>query len=141
MQADELSVDSATAGGAGETTIPLVEEEARIIKRASITERVTVRTALDEEQVVLRDELSREHVEVVRVPVNREVSEAPPIQTDGDLTIIPVLEERLVVEKRLFVVEELHLRRSSRSEPVEVPTTVRRTRVEIDRENFSPEED
>ena len=48
-----------------------------------------------------------------------------------------MIEERLVVEKRLFVVEELHLRRRTVAEPVELPVTLRRTRVEIDREDLS----
>ena len=101
---------------------------------------MTVHTIPEEEQLVLRDQIRREHVEVTHVPVDREVTEAPPIRTEGDVTIVPVLEERLVVEKRLFLVEELHLRRSTRIEQVEIPTTVRRMRVEIEREDLNPEE-
>jgi uncharacterized protein (TIGR02271 family) len=96
-------------------------------------ERVTVRIAADEEQVLVHDEVRHEHVEVTRVPVGREVAEAPPIRTEGEVTIVPVLEERLVVEKRLFLVEELHLLRRTVTEKVELPTTVRRTRVDIER--------
>ena len=113
--------------------IPIIEEEARVVKRATDIERVTVRVAAEEEQVFLRDELRHEQVDVARVPVGREVAEAPPIRTEGDLTIVPVLEERLVVEKRLFLVEELHLRRRTVTEEVELPTTLRRTRVDVER--------
>lgn len=138
----EFIPEVATAmAGAGELRIPIVAEEAHLIKRAADIERVTVRTVPEEEQVVLRDSVSREQVEVTRVPVGREVAEAPPIRTEGDLTIVPVLEERLVVEKRLFLVEELHLRRTSSIEQVEIPTTVRRMRVEIDREQLNQQED
>jgi stress response protein YsnF len=114
--------------------IPIIEEEARVIRRATEIERVTVHIGAEEEQVFLRDELRHEQVEVVRVPVGREVAEAPPVRTEGDLTIVPVLEERLVVQKRLFLVEELHLRRTVVTENVELPTTLRRTRVDIERQ-------
>jgi len=120
--------------------IPIVEEEARVVKRATDIERVTVRVATEEEQVFLRDELRHEQVEVSRVPVDREVAEAPAVRTEGDLTIVPVLEERLVVEKRLFLVEELHLRRRTVTEEVELPTTVRRTRVDVERRDPNEEE-
>jgi stress response protein YsnF len=123
-----------------ELRIPIIEEEARVVKRATDVERVTVNIASEEEQVFLRDELRHEQVEVVRVPVGREVAEAPPVRTEGDLTIVPVLEERLVVEKRLFLVEELHLRRTVVTESVELPTTLRRTRVDVERRTVNNEE-
>ena len=121
--------------------IPIVQEEARIFKRSVDTEHVSVRMTTDEESVLLQDELRREHVELTRIPVGCEVAEAPAIRTEGDVTIIPVVEERLHVEKRLFLVEELHLRRTTIAEPVEMPTTVRRTRVDVERTHPDQQED
>lgn len=121
--------------------VPVIEEEARILKRAAETEHVRVRTRPEEERIVVRDVLRQEHVDVVRVPVDREVAEAPPIRTEGEVTIVPVLEERLVTEKRLFLIEELHLRRSISAKPVEIPAVLRRTRVEIEREELNKQED
>ena len=123
-----------------ELRIPILEEEAYVTKRRAATERVTVNTRTEENHVVVRDELRHERVEVVRVPVNREVREAPPTRVEDGVTIVPVLEERLVVEKRLFVVEELHLRRTATVQAVELPTTLRRTRVEVERENLKQED-
>lgn len=117
--------------------IPIVEEEARVFKRTQ-TERVSVRTVPEEEQVVLREPVQRQSVEITRVPLDFEVADAPPVRVEGEVTIVSVIEERLVVEKRLFVVEEVHLRRRSSVEQVELPTTLRRTRVEIERENLNP---
>jgi len=118
--------------------IPIVQEEARVSKRLVETDHVNVRVASDQEDVVVRDELRQERVEITRVPIDREVSEAPAARTEGDVTIVPVLEERLVVEKRLFLVEELHVRRTATTNPVDLPITLRRTRVEIERS--APEE-
>jgi stress response protein YsnF len=124
-----------------ELRLPIIEEQARVTKRTAETVRVSVRTVPEEEQVLLRDEVRREHVEVTRVPVDREVAEAPAIRAEGDITVVPVLEERLVVEKRLFLIEELHLRRSERREAVELPATLRRTRVEVERHQLDQQEE
>ena len=121
--------------------IPMVEEQARVAKRVADTERVTVRTRPEEQGVVVREHLHREHVDVVRVAVNREIYEVPAIRTEGDVTIVPVVEERLVVEKRLFLVEELHLHRQVERTEVAVPTMLKRTRVEVNRDAINPEED
>ncbi|WP_366522249.1 YsnF/AvaK domain-containing protein [uncultured Sphingomonas sp.] len=122
--------------------LPIIEEEAHVLKRATDVEHVTVRTVPEQEQVVVRDEVRREHVEVRRVAIEREVDRAPAVREENGVTIIPVLEERLVVEKRLFLVEEVHVFRSAHAEAVELPATLRRTRVDVERTDLTkPEED
>jgi uncharacterized protein (TIGR02271 family) len=123
-----------------ELRIPILQEEAHVSKLRVDTERVTVRTSTEEEHVVVRDEVRREQVTVTRVPIDREVAEAPEIRTEGDVTIVPVFEERLVVEKRLFLIEELHLRRTVTEEAVSLPATLRRTRVDVERTDLDPQE-
>src|SRR5690242_15785232 len=99
-------------------TLPIVEETATIRKREVTTGRVSIRTETRLEEALAEASLSREQVEVTRVPVDREIPEPPPIRTEGDVTIIPVLEERLVVEKRLVLVEEIRVRRTTHSDEV-----------------------
>ena len=72
-------------------------------------------------------------VEVTRVVLDQPVDFAPTIRTEGDVTIIPVLEEILVVEKRLMLKEEIHIRRISRSEEVETTVPLRRQRAVVER--------
>jgi stress response protein YsnF len=117
--------------------VPIVEEEAHLLKHKVAREHVSVRTSTEDNQVVVRDLLKREHIDVTRVPKDEEVAQAPAVRVEGDVTIVSVLEERLVVEKRLFLVEELHLRRTVQSDEIAVPTTLRRTRVEIERDDLS----
>jgi stress response protein YsnF len=117
--------------------IPIVEEEAFLLKQQIDRERVSVRTSTDEQEVVVHDRVHIEHVDVTRVPKDVEVPQAPAIRVEDDVTIVPVLEERLVIEKRLFLVEELHLRRVVTSEEIAIPTTLRRTHVDIEREDLS----
>ena len=117
-------------------TLPVVEETARIDKRVMETGRVRVSTRTETVDQVLRESLRSDTVEVTRVSVNRTLSEGevPPAVRDEDgVTIIPVLEEILVVEKRLVLKEELHIRRSSADDNVEVPVALRKQHAVVER--------
>lgn len=117
--------------------LPLIEEELRLTKQERVTGKVRVRTVVDAVEELARASLQSETVEVTRVPVNREVDSAPPVRTEGDVTILPVLEEVLVVETRLVLKEELHIRRQVSTETVEVPVTLRKQRAVVERVDAS----
>ena len=119
----------------GETieSIPIVEEELKLEKREVVTGRVRVRTIVEVVEEMAQASLDEETVEVTRVPVDRVVDEAPPIRTENDVTIVPVLEEVLVVEKRLVLKEELHISRQIRSEDMQVPVQLRKQRAVVER--------
>lgn len=114
------------------TTLPLLEEQVRVTKRDVVTEKVRVKTVVETTEELVRAELDTEHVTVTRVPVDRIVDAAPGIRTEGDVTIVPVLEEILVVETRLLLKEEVHIRRFSTREAVEQPVTLRKQRVVVE---------
>jgi uncharacterized protein (TIGR02271 family) len=113
--------------------IPLLEEEVRIGKREVATGRVRVQTTTDTVEEIARATLNEDVVEVTRVPVGREVNSAPQVRTENDVVIIPVLEEVLIVEKRLVLKEELHIRRSVTRENIEVPISLRKQRAVVER--------
>jgi stress response protein YsnF len=73
--------------------IPLVEEELRVDKQPVTAGKVSVHTVVDAFKEVVRETLESERVEVSRVSINREVQTAPAVRTEGDVLIIPVLEE------------------------------------------------
>jgi uncharacterized protein (TIGR02271 family) len=124
-----------------ETSIPLVEEEAHVGNRTRTTGRVRIRTEVDEVEQLVAAELMQERVEVERVPVDRIVDAAPPVRTEGDVTIVPVLEEVLIVEKRLILKEELRIRRSRRQETEEIPVRLRKQRAVVERSDEEGSED
>jgi uncharacterized protein (TIGR02271 family) len=117
----------------GENRIPIVAERARIQKQTIPTDRVRITSQVEERLETLRDELIAQTVAVERVAINREVDVPPGIRTEGDVLIIPVIEQRLVVEKRWVVTEELHVRRREHIEAVEIPVELRSTRVSVER--------
>ncbi len=116
-----------------EEVLPLLEEELRVEKRSVVTGKVRVRTVVDTVEETARADLEEGRIEVTRVPIDREVSAPPTVRTEGDVVIVPVLEEVLVVEKRLVLKEELHIRRHVARENVEVPVTLRKERAVIER--------
>ena len=113
--------------------IALVEEVLSIDKKVVETGRVQVRTFVDDEQVLLSEALRREIVDVERIAVGQPVDVAPKVREDGEYLIVPILEERLVVTKQLFLVEELRLRRTTIVVPVDVAASRRVMRAEVER--------
>ena len=117
--------------------LPIVEETATLSKRDVVTGRVKVHTRTGTQEELVSAALERTDVSVTRVPVDREIEEAPPIRTQGDVTIIPVVEEILVVEKRLVLREEIHIRQTATTETVEVPVSLRKQEAVIDQQDVT----
>jgi stress response protein YsnF len=88
---------------------------------------------VDVEQGLAEATLTEEFVEVTRVPMDRVVEEMPDVRTEGDLTIVPVVEEVAVVVKRLVLKEEVHIKRRMRTRDVAVPVELRRERAVVER--------
>jgi uncharacterized protein (TIGR02271 family) len=116
-------------------SVPLVEEQLSVAKRHVTTGKVRVRSIVDNVEEVARATLETEQVEVTRVSVGKEITATPAVRTEGDVVIVPVVEEILVLEKRLVLKEELHIRHYARKENVEVPVTLRKQRAVVEREN------
>jgi len=113
--------------------IPLAEEELRLERRNVVKGKVRIRTVVDVVDELARASLQEETVEVTRVPIDRVVEHPPEVRTEGDVTIIPIFEEVLVVEKRLVLKEELHIRKRIGTEDVEVPVRLRKQRAIVER--------
>ena len=113
--------------------LPIVEETVSLSTRRIVTGRVRIATRTEEVDHVLPAELSGVEVDVTRVPVDRKIDAIPDVVTEGELTIIPVVEERLVVTRELYLREEIHVRRVERTETVEVEATTRRQTAQIER--------
>ena len=116
------------------TFIPIIEEVPTLSTREVKTERVRVRTIIEEDTTDVVAQITKQDLLVERRAVEREVTEAPSPYEEGDMLIVPVFEERLVIEKRLFVTEELVVRRVVRTEEVHVPATLRSMRAVVERD-------
>ena len=113
--------------------ILMLEEQLRVVKQQIETGRVRVRIVTETDTTIANAELQSESFEVERIPIGRHISDFPEIVDDGDTMIVPVIEEVLVVEKRLILKEELHIRRLRSSKTIEQPVVLRRQRAEVER--------
>jgi uncharacterized protein (TIGR02271 family) len=91
--------------------MPLLREDVVVTKRPVNTNRVVVRRVTREHSEPIAALLAHEGVEITRVPVDRRIDRMPDVRQDGDALVIPIVEERLVVERRLFLKEEVRVRR------------------------------
>jgi stress response protein YsnF len=58
----------------------------------------------------------------------------PPIRQEGDITIIPVVEEVVIVERRLVLKEEVRVRRLSTKEQHQETVVLRKQEAVVTRE-------
>jgi uncharacterized protein (TIGR02271 family) len=115
------------------TVVPVIAEELAVGRRAVERGRVRVSKQVREREEVVDLPSVAEDVVVERVPVNRVVDAAPAPRQEGDTWVVPVMEEVVVVEKRLVLKEEVRItkRRTESHDPQRV--TLRTENVKIDR--------
>ena len=128
---DTVHADSADE--ARETVIPLFEEQLAVTKQVIPTARVQVSRVTHSHEELVDELLSREKVEVERVPIDQLVETMPPVREEGDYLIIPVVEEVLKIERVLVLKEEVRIRRVQRTERYQERVTLRRQQAVVNR--------
>ncbi|MBC7801385.1 MAG: YsnF/AvaK domain-containing protein [Gemmatimonadaceae bacterium] len=121
-----------------DTLIPVLQETLQVGAQAVESGRVTVQTTVTEYDETIQMLLRREDLTVERVPIGRVVTETPPIRHVGDLLIVPVMEEVLVVEKRLMLKEEVHIRTTSSERMAQETVRLRTEHAEINQTGPAP---
>jgi stress response protein YsnF len=113
--------------------IPLYTEEASVAARKVErgTVRVHVQTTTREHPV--DEDLIHQRIEIERVAIGQVVEAAPPVRQEGDTTVISVVEEIVVVERRLILKEEIRLRRVQTTERHRESVTLREQEAVIER--------
>ena len=122
-------------------TVPLVEERAVVLKRKKVTGAVRVRTVVRKDEETIDEPVHNEEIAVERVPVDRWVEAAVPVRQEGDTTIISLMEEVVVVTKRLRVVEEVRLTKRPSTRNVSKRVTLRREEAVVERLKAADDED
>jgi uncharacterized protein (TIGR02271 family) len=116
-----------------EVVIPLIEEQLDAGTRAVKTGSVRVDKHVEKRVRRVHAPMMHEDVEVRRVAVNRVVSEAPRTRKQGNTIIVPVLEEQLVVTRRLVLKEEIHLIKRRTTDRLVKEVEVNRETAEVRR--------
>ncbi len=135
---DYHSKDAETKIEQTETTsekvvIPVIEERVVFGKKVVETGKVRISKKVSEHEEIIDEPLFREEVSVERVAINQNIDEVPKVRSEGDIMIIPVVEERVLVKKQLVLVEELHVRKQliETHDPKEI--TLRKEEVDVNR--------
>lgn len=121
--------------------IPVIQEKLLVgVEQVDTGRGVRIHKTVTEHTHNIDEALLRDAVEVRRVPVDKIVSlsDAPVARQEGDTFIVPILEEVLVVEKRLRIKEEVHITRTARTERYTDTVSTRAEHVTVERFDDSP---
>jgi uncharacterized protein (TIGR02271 family) len=129
----EGSGPSAPAGNNDPDALQLVAEDASIERQTAETGRVRISKVTHTHDHVIDEPVARTSVEVKRVPIGRVIDAVPPVREDAGLTIIPIVEETIVVERRLFLKEEVHIQRVQTTERYQETVQLRHQTAEVTR--------
>jgi uncharacterized protein (TIGR02271 family) len=116
--------------------MPVVREEVKISKRQAETGRVRITKQVREREEPVQADLIRQEVEVERIPLNRVLDAPPKVREEGDVLVIPILEE--IIEKRWLLKEEVRVRRRSIRATHRDRVVLRTEMVSVDREPIGP---
>lgn len=112
--------------------IPVINEQLAIEKQIIETGKVTISKIVHQDNVHLDTQLFHEQVNVERIEINQYIETLPEaIRYEGETMIVSVLKE--VFEKRLILVEELHVTKLKNVETVPQQENLRREEIRIER--------
>lgn len=117
-----------------EIKVPLVEEQLTARKTSKKAGELVVKREVREEVQTVPVDLAYEEVQVERVAVNRPLPRGrrPVPRREGDTLIVPIVEEEIVVSKRLVVREEFRITKRQIVRHEEVSDTVSKQELHIE---------
>lgn len=118
--------------GARPTVLPVIEETLDIERQRVTTGVVRVHKRVHEREEVIDEPTIREEVSIERIPMEQILDAAPGTRREGDTLIIPVVEEVLVIEKRLMLKEEVRITRRRVEDHNPQHVSLRREEVEVE---------
>lgn len=129
----------AAADNVGKIVVPIIEEQLKITRARVLTGGVRVHKTIEERTETVSEPVLQEQVNVERVAVNKYIDAAPPVRYEGDVMIVPLVEEVLVVEKRLVLREEIRITKISEQVQKQEQIVLRSERATLER--IQPEDD
>lgn len=113
--------------------VPVLEEELEVQKRLVETGKVRLTKVVHERETLVDEPLLQDKVAITRVPMQRVVNGPVPVREENGTTIISVVEEVLVVEKRWMLREEIHIHKQRLETHQPQRITLRSEDVQIER--------
>ena len=113
--------------------VPVLMEELEVQKRPVETGKVRITKVVHERETIVDEPLWHDNVAVTHVPMQRVVDGPMPVREENGTTIISVVEEVLVVEKRWMLREEIHIRKQRIETHQPQHITLRSEEVQVER--------
>ena len=131
-----MPIDQVQPNGQDKLVVPVIREEVQVDKRIVDTGRgVRIHKTVAELPCHIDERLLRDEVEVSHVPVDRIVplDAAPATRYEGETLVVPILEEVLVVERRVRIKEEVRITRTRREERHAETVMLKSEQVSVER--------
>ena len=113
-------------------SLNILHERINIDKETVVSGKVVIHKDVHEENETITVPVSHEEVEIKKVAINKYVDTPPAVRYDGDTTIIPVIKEVLIVEKKLLLVEEVYVTKHVVTETSEHTVPIRKEEVSVE---------
>jgi uncharacterized protein (TIGR02271 family) len=113
--------------------VPIVQEELVVEKQKRETGRVRVHKQVHTRQETVDEPGYIEEVSFERVPINEIIDAPRTAYYEGNTFVIPLVEEELVVTKRLVLREELRITKKRKMTRTRQDVTLRKEDVTVDR--------
>ena len=131
MSSVKRKVPKGTTGN--HSTLPVVEEQLRVGKKSVDKGGFRIVKEVDEKTVVIPLATRSTEYSFERVAVNKYVEEPPPVRYEGNTMILSVVEEEVVVQKRLKLVEELRVTTVEKETLEQKEVILKKERIKVDR--------
>jgi uncharacterized protein (TIGR02271 family) len=113
--------------------VPLHVEELAPVREEREIGAIRITTHIETAPADWEATVRRDNASVERIPVNQAVDAAPEARWEGDMLIVPVVEEEIVVSRRLVLREEIRITRRPEERTVSGTEPLRRQVVDIER--------
>jgi uncharacterized protein (TIGR02271 family) len=122
---ERLFSEHSSANSTDNLKVTLLAEEFTVERQAVETGRVRVSRHTHTREVAIDEDLLKESAEIETIPIGRRIFEMPAIRHEGETTIIPIVEEVLHTERRLFLKEEVRITRKKTTDKFHDRITLR----------------
>jgi uncharacterized protein (TIGR02271 family) len=119
--------------------VPVLVEELDAQKRLVETGKVRITKVVRERETLVDEPLFHDKVAITRVPMQRVVDGPVPVREENGTTIISIVEEVLVVEKRWMLREEIHIHKQRIETHQPQRITLRSEEVQVERVSHADE--
>jgi len=123
---------SAVVGESEQIRVPIYEERLRTEVRPVDLGEVRIHRTVEHVPMTATRSVERDELEIERVRVDRLLDQPVEPYQDGEWTVVPVMEEVLVVTRQLVLTEEVRIRTKRVAEEQEVYEVLRREHVSVE---------